>query len=102
MKGRQLKNSCENLTGPANFHFFVPAAARVAVAYGTIDKPAEVTAFKFPGGALLFLGGCAILDFPAGFIAVRGFFFAGDQKIHLSLHRRWDGPPSLLVAVDRF
>lgn len=56
-KGGWLKNALENLTGAANFHFFIPGAVNVAVAYGSVDKPAKISAFKFPGRALLFLLG---------------------------------------------
>jgi hypothetical protein len=102
MKGGRLKHTCENITGTANFHFFVPVAANFAVAYGAIYKPAKVSAFKFIGRALLFLFGGAVFYFPAGFIAVYAFLFAGDQKVHLSFHSRRNGAPALLIAVDGF
>ncbi len=76
MKGGRLKYTVENNTGPANFHFIVPAAVNFTVTDRAIDKPAKVSALEFPGRAFLLLFGCTVFNFPAGFIAVKAFLFA--------------------------
>ena len=58
--GGHLKSTFENITGPADFHFFVPGAVNFTVTYGAIDKPAKISTLKFPGRALLFLFGGAV------------------------------------------
>ena len=71
----RLKNACEYFTGAACFHFVVPVFVNAAVANRTVDKPAEIAAFKFPGRTLLFLIGRTVFQFPARFAVFRTVAF---------------------------
>ena len=90
-----------SIADTADFHFFIPGVVNFTVTYGPVDKPAQIAALEFIGWALLFLFGGTVFYFPTGFVTVEVFMFAGSQKIRLPLHSRRNGPPSLLVAVNR-
>jgi hypothetical protein len=50
----KLQITGEYLTGAAHLHFIFPVTMNLTVANRSIDKPAKISTFKFPGGALLF------------------------------------------------
>jgi len=69
-----------------------------AVTFGSTDKPAEMSALKFPGRAFLFT--VAKLFFPAGSEFVFSAALIDQQKIELSLDMGRNRPPPLFVTVD--
>ena len=71
-----------------------------AVANRTVDKPAKVAAFKFPGRALFLLFGRTFFYSPAWFAAFPFAVNPGYQKIYLPLHSGRDCTPALFIAVD--
>ena len=77
-QGGWLKNTGENLTGPANIHFIIPAAVYFSITNGAVNEPAQVSTLEFPGRAFLLLFRPTVLYFPAGFIAVNALLLSGD------------------------
>ncbi len=65
-RGR-LKNARKYLTGAANFHLVFPVFVNLTFANRTIDKPAKVSALKFPGRTLFLLFGRTVFYSPAWF-----------------------------------
>jgi hypothetical protein len=96
----RLKDAIENLAGAANFHLIIPTFVNAAVTDRTIDKPAQIAAFKFPGGTLFLLLRRAVFNSPAGFAAFAAAIFARQQKVHLPLNSRRYRPPALFIAVN--
>jgi hypothetical protein len=88
------------LTGFANLHLFLPTPLYSPCANGSVNKPAKISGFKFPGWTPFLLVGRAFLDHPAWFAAFAILTHQRNKEIHLSFNRGRYGSPDLLVAVD--
>ena len=96
------KNAGEYLTGSADLHFIFPVLMSAAFTDGAIDKPAKISAFKLPGRAIFLLFGSTFFYSPACFFGVWVAGYPRHQEKHLSFHRRRNGTPTLLIAVNGF
>jgi hypothetical protein len=86
--------------GFANLHLLLPTLLYFPFADGSLNKPAKISGFKFPGRAPLLLVGGTFPDHPARFTVPAIFIHQRDQKIHLPFHSGRYGSPGLLVAVN--
>ena len=84
----------------ANLHLLFPIPLHCPFTEGSVNEPAKITGFKFPGWTPLLLVGGALLDHPAWFAVLAILIHQRDQEIHLPFHCGWYVTPGLLVAVD--
>ena len=88
----------EDLALPAYFHLTVPISLNLSMAYGSTDKPTEMTALELPGGALIpYLRG-AVLNVPTGFASILRFLHRKEEE-RLPFNIRGNISPSLLKAL---
>ena len=57
-------------TGFANLHLLLPTSLYGPFANGSVNKPAKISGFQFPGGTPFLLVGGTFLDRPARFAAL--------------------------------
>ena len=91
----------EHPAPPAYVHFTAPAASRIPLAEGSIDKPAKMTRIEFPGGAAPASLRGAVPDIPAGLDPFRLSLMKREQKKHLPLDMHGNLTPPLFEALDR-
>ena len=69
----------EDLALPTYFHLTVPISLNLSMAYGSTDKPTEMTTLELPSGALIpYLCGAA-LNVPTGFASILRFLHGQEQ-----------------------
>jgi hypothetical protein len=69
----------KDLAFPAYFHLIAPASLNLSMAYGSTDKPTEMTALELPGGALLLYLHGAVLNVPTGFASILRFLHRQEE-----------------------
>ena len=95
-----LQQRSQHLTFAADLHLFPPIFLNRTLANGSIYKPAELSASKFPGRALLLQFRRAFFNHPARFRDFRATPSPWNQEKDLPLHMGWYRSPSLFIAVN--
>jgi hypothetical protein len=95
-----LKCRRESLADAAYLDFIVPFQAISAAADGAVDKPAEGSGVKLPGGAFRFHVIRTVFHDPAGVTGKKGRMLLDGQKHDLPGGMSGDGPPALFIAPD--
>jgi hypothetical protein len=92
----------KHLTFPAKSHLLVPTLLGAALAYGTVDEPAEASGLELPNNA--FLSDCRttvhLLPTWSDFARRRPFEVQKEQELTLDVQR--DVSPGLFEALHRF
>jgi hypothetical protein len=86
--------------GFADFEFVRAIGLLGALAQCTIEEPAEMTALKFPCGAMFSLG--ALFFLPARNTIGISPALVDEEKEELAFNVGGNGSPSLFIAVNRF
>lgn len=90
----------ENITGPADLHFFLPVFVNYSFTDSTVNKPTKLPCVEFPRGAPAFYFSWTLFQDPAGFQLPLALLLQGDQEQDLPLRIGGNRSPSLLVAVN--
>ena len=96
------KNRLKYLAFSARFHFFTPAFLYVAMAYGSINKPAKISTVEFPRRAGFPGFHVAFIYNPTGLLLSVSISLHSKKKEHLPLYMNRNISPSLLEALYGF
>jgi hypothetical protein len=94
-----LKQGTQDLTRSADFHFFLPIGLDFSFTDRSIDEPTELSGFKLPGWAFLFVFRGTFPDHPAWLFPILVLSCPGEQKKEMPFHMTRDVSPTLLVTV---
>jgi hypothetical protein len=94
-----LKQGTQDLTRSADFHLFLPVGLDFSFTDGSIDEPTELSGFKLPRWAFLFVFRGTFLDHPARLFPILALSCPGEQEKEVPFHMTRDISPTLLVTV---
>jgi hypothetical protein len=97
-----VQHRFENLAFPAQICFLLPTCLGLPLTNGTVDKPAEMTHFKFPRWANPPQFQITAADLPARSVVPATVHFHGKQKKYLPFYLGRNVAPSLLITLNRF
>ncbi len=96
----RIQQWLKHLTLPAYPHFFIPILSYGSFTDGSVDKPAQITGFKFPRRTSFPSFDRTFFCGPARLVRFTGPLFHVHQKKGLPLPMDRHLSPSLLVAID--
>ncbi len=94
MSGEQI---CEDVAVFTYFKFGLMITLHCTFAEGSTQKPAKMTALKFPGWTLIL--DSALLVFPTWFQVIFSASLVNEEKIEMSFDVIGDCSPTLLVTM---
>jgi hypothetical protein len=66
----EVKHGMKDLALSAYFHLAIPISLNLSMAYGSTDKPTEMSALELPCRAILLYLRGAVLNVPTGFAPI--------------------------------